>query len=449
MFNIILSSRFFRYFLSLIGLCGLLFVVSQTEAKFPVIQPDAINLTESVFLPTIIQPLTVPTPSPVVDHFTFIETFDGEPAVPEPWIDENWDVSVHLRDQDVLYNMFEMEAHHGPNCEGPPATHTITAYEDTVYTCRNHMMTALYGVSQYGGYGLIYFTPNRLLDTSSDFSIHFDMSTFRANQQRDWIDVWLTPYEQNLQLAIHEFEPDLQGPPQTAVQFRLDVQNRLEIYLHRNGTETKLSPDVYTEYSDLITPSKMMRSTFVIAVFSEKLYVGMPDLGLWWYERDVPDFMRGEQWAETVVQFGHHSYTPDKMCEFLENSADCGPNTYHWDNVILWPTEPFEMVHASPKLITNSTNNVLTLDRPAPAGAKIRFAGVGDTLELSFDNEVTWQNAILQDAPSGQDRYFFRSYWMDIPAGTEKIAFRGTDWTFFGVTGGEWAVRDATVWAKN
>jgi len=426
----------------------LMVVVGQMEANDAHSERE-MNSSHNIYLPLVLSAFNEPTSAPTVDENTFLETFDGAPSSPAAWTDDNWEVTVHLRDQDTLYSMPAMEAHHGPNCEAPPATHTITAHEDTVYQCRNHVMTSLYGVSQTGGYGLIYLTPNQLLDTTGNFSIHFDMSTFRANNLRDWIDVWLTPYGENLQLAIHDFEPDLQGPPQTAVQFKLDVANRLEMYLHEDGRMTKISPDVYTEYDLVLNPSKTTRSTFVIAVYNDVLYVGLPDHDLWWYEQDVPDLFRGEDWEEAVVQFGHHSYTPDKQCASSDNPSECGPNTYHWDNVALWPAKPFTMIHASPQLITNSTpaSKLLTLESPAPADAKLRFAAIGDAIDVSFNGGLTWQAATLQDAPSRQDRHFFRSYWMNIPEGTEEVLFRGEDWMFFSVWGGEWAVRDASVWS--
>jgi hypothetical protein len=49
------------------------------------------------------------------------------------------------------------------------------------------------------GYGVIYLTPNQLVDFSvGEATVAFDVSTLRLSH-RDWIDLWITPYADILQ----------------------------------------------------------------------------------------------------------------------------------------------------------------------------------------------------------------------------------------------------------
>ena len=43
---------------------------------------------------------------------------------------------------------------------------------------------------------------------------------------RDWIDLWVTPFNENLQLPLEDWLPDLQGPPKDSVHIRMDTWAR-------------------------------------------------------------------------------------------------------------------------------------------------------------------------------------------------------------------------------
>lgn len=411
-----------------------------------------------IYLPMISHNDPNQTPDPIIDpDLIFLETFDRDPSSPEVWTDDNWDLTIHQRDQDRLYEMAEMPAHHGPNCEPPPMTHPITSFEDNFYICKNHMMTANYGVSKDGGYGLVYFAPDRLIDTTADhWFIQFDMSTYRVNPLRNWVDIWIVPFDKNLQLAIHEFDPDLQGAPLEGVQIRLLQENYFRITIHENGNETHLPINNFTQYhhvldnylTDPVTHMKQ-RSTFYFGVTHGRLKVGMPQYDLWWHDQEVPEIFSRPAWKDAAVQFGHHSYTPDKLCEFSLFQSNCeqhGADTFHWDNMMLYPTKPFDLVQGTPRLITTSTAvKTFTPEKPAPAGSYLRFAGIGENLEVSFDSGVTWQTATEQGHSKTKQNTHFRSYWMPVPTGTADIQFRGENW-WNGQH--EWATRDISIWAK-
>src|SRR5919107_967392 len=145
-------------------------------------------------------------------------TFTGAPAAPRQFYPAEWDVVVHSRDVGEWRAFEPMQAEHGADCGPPTTTHTVSRYEDAVYQCRDHLMTAVNG----GGYGEILLTPNQLVDFSTgEAVIKVDVSTFR-NSPRDYFDIWVSPYDDHLQLPIDAWLPDLGGEPRNTVHVRLD-----------------------------------------------------------------------------------------------------------------------------------------------------------------------------------------------------------------------------------
>jgi hypothetical protein len=381
-----------------------------------------------VFLPYIVgHEATAPLP------VGFLETFDGTPANPTPWHTARWDITVHSRDALEAGTVNAMQAGHGPNCEPPPQTHEMDTVQGAVFNCKDHMMTAL----NESGYGVIYLTPDTLADFSAGAAIiQFDVSTLR-NSHRDWLDVWITPYEENLQLPLQTFYPDLNGPPRHAIHIFMDSFNgetpfRAEVY--DDFEATAVDGNWWTGYESFLTPSATRRDTFQLIVTKNHLKFGMPAYDFWWIDEDMPEL----DWTEGVVQLGHHSYNPEKDCNF---DGTCGANTWHWDNVSITPAVPFTIIEANQRFATASTSGQVSLMAPAPADAHLRFAGLGENLEVSFNGGTTWQAAQLQDQVESIDGHA-QSYWMPIPAGITQVRFRGDDWW-----GGEWQVRDITVWA--
>lgn len=360
----------------------------------------------------------------------FLATFDGEPARPTPWQPADWDVTVHSRSREHLYELAPMQAGHGANCEAPPATHRVTTYEDAVYTCRNHVMTAI----NEGGYGLIYLTPNHMVDFSrGEAVVRFDVSTLRTSS-RDWIDLWITPYEDQLQLPLEEWLPDLSGEPRRAVFITMGSFNSDTIFqgnVVRDFDVQSVDGNTWTGYEEFLTPSAMERTTFELRISETHLKFGMPDYDFWWI--DTPIAPLG--WRQGIVQLGHHSYNPQKDC------SNCQPNTWHWDNVFIEPAVPFTLIRATQRYVDASTGPAVTFARPAPQDAHLRFAGIGNDLEVSFDDGATWQKAEVQPQLRTDEGTFW-SYWMPIPAGVSRVYFRGEDWW-----GGKWHVRDLSIWS--
>ncbi|MCS7061168.1 MAG: hypothetical protein RMN25_08360 [Anaerolineae bacterium] len=363
---------------------------------------------------------------PATGAFTFVETFTGEPPQPQPWEPAHWEVTVHSRDVDTWYQLETMPTNHGPDCAPPPAEHVISSYQDAVYLCRNHLMTAI----QAGGYGVIYLTPNHMVDFSQGVAtVRFDVSTLRTSM-RDWIDLWISPYDDHLQLPL-DMEVDLSGPPRRAVQVRMDLSgNYFDAVIYRDFQATVIDgPPI--PYDQFLTPSARQRDTFELHISRTRIKFGMPAYNFYWIDAAIPDL----GWEQGVVQFGHHSYNPLKDC------TGCQAGTWHWDNVTISPARPFTIIPANRRFVDRA-NPMVTLAAPTPANARLRFAGIGPNLQVRFNGGI-WQPAQLQahDARYFKDEHF-RSFWMPIPVGVTQIEFRGDVWW-----GADWHARDISVWA--
>jgi len=362
----------------------------------------------------------------------YIETFDGRPARPEPWRPLDWDVTTHSRDPNTWRTPRPMEAMHGDICTPPPAAHTARSYEDAVFLCNDHLMTAINASS----YGVIYLTPSHQVDFSDgEATIRFDLSTLRTSP-RDWIDLWVSPYDEHLQLPLEDWLPDLNGPPRSAVHIKMESLNGatpFKAFVYRNFREEDVGGDAQTGYESFLDPSALRRDTFELRLSRTHLKFGMPAYDFWWVDMDIADL----GWDQGVAQFGHHSYDPTRNC------PTCGPNTWHWDNVSISSAIPFTMLRADRRYVDPDTEPGVNFPAPSPDNSRLRFAGVGRNIEVSFDGGTTWEPAQLQTQMK-YDYTRFQSYWTPIPAGVWSVRFRGKSAT----PGLPWMVQDISVWSR-
>lgn len=403
------------------------------------------------FLPLVsreaaITPVMTPTalPTPILPPGAdFVETFDGAPDTPEPWSAEGWDIQVHSRDRETWYTLDPMQAAHGLNCEPPPAVHPISEYEQAVFRCHDHVMTAL----NAGGYGVIYLTPNRLVDFSNgEAVIRFDMSTLRTSN-RDWVDFWITPYEDNLALPL-DSEVDLAGTPKNTVHIVMDFGDRgvFKGYVYRNYQVTPLEIGAGLGYEQALTPSAQIRSMFELRIARTHIKFGLPEKGLWWIDTEIPDL----GWTAGIFQLGHHSYNPRKECQ--NSNLSCEPNTWHWDNIRISPAVPFTMIKGDRRFVSAEdapADQVVNFAAPAPANAFLRFSGVG-TIQVSlnggpFQAAVKAQSSELPGIGTYHPEHF-SSYWMPVPSGTQSVQlrFNGDDWY---TTSFPMLAKDFAIWS--
>lgn len=120
----------------------------------------------------------------------------------------------------------------------------------------------------------------------------------------------------------------------------------------------------------------------------------------------------------------------------------CAPGTWHWDNVVIAPSVPFTIIRGDRSIISpTDAAQPVYFAKPAPANAHLRFTGVSEKLEVSFDHGATWSAAAIQQQKTYRSDHF-QSYWTPVPEGTTSVMFRknGTD-------PNNWMVRDPSIWA--
>jgi hypothetical protein len=366
------------------------------------------------------------------NHVPHAEPFAGQPDRPKSWRPADWEVTVHSRDPHTWLSPRPMDAMHGDTCTPPRAMHTVISYDDAVFICNDHLMTAI----NASGYGVIYITPGQLVDfAEGDTVIRFNLSTLRTSP-RDWIDLWVSPYADHLQLPLEEWLPDLNGPPRHAVHVKMESLNGttpFKAFVYRNFQEEDLGGHWQVGYERFLEPSALRRDTFELRLSRTHVRFGMPAYDFWWVDTDIADL----GWDQGVVQFGHHSYDPTRNC------PTCGPNTWHWDNVYISSAIPFTMLRADRRYVDPDTEPGVTFPGPSPAGSRLRFAGVGRNIEVSLDGGATWEPAQLQ-TQMRYDYTRFQSYWTPIPAGVASVQFRGESAT----PGLPWMVQDIAIWSR-
>jgi hypothetical protein len=362
-------------------------------------------------------------------------SFLGAPAAPQSFSSPDLDIVVHSRDRETLDQLEPMDAAHGSDCGAPPATHHLTGrYEDAVFQCKDHVMTAI----KAGGYGVIYLTPDQMVDFSSgEAVVRFDVSTFRGSL-RDWWDIWVTPFEDNLVSPFNMGTVDLQGPPKRGITAKMDQfngQSTFYVSQFDQHVSTDLGSCWWCTYESVLTPSMSRRDTFELRISKTHVKFWMPQYGITWVDKTLDKPL---DWSQGIIQLGHHSYNPQKDCD----PNVCQPSTWHWDNIQISQPAPFTAIKANERVAKQAAPS-LTFNAPAPAGSFLRVEAIGNNLEVSLDNGATWTPLHVQDQ-SMNDEGHFRSYWHAIPAGTTRVMLRGQNWW-----GGEWRTDYAAIWSQS
>jgi hypothetical protein len=351
----------------------------------------------------------------------YVAAFTGAPAGPAPMpaAIADFDVQIHSRDRDTWFQLEPINAQHGADCSAPPASHVNSSYEGSVYQCKDHLMTALNSSS----YGVIYLTPNRILDFSNGGSVTWEMSTEQMSK-RDWWDILITPYDQNMSLPLLSNLSqgvDLQGAPLNTIHVGGDNgQGSPVLTVVRNGVEQSYnSGETVRPVGYSVVPGTneaAARQTFKLTVGNgrmklERLQSATATALVFWDEAVSVPFTSG------VVTFGHHSYTPTK------DGAGV-PGTRHWDNIALNPAVPFTMIKADRRY---TQGGVVNFSSPAPAHSFLRFSGL---CQISVDGVAVERVPDYDRWNMGYHPEHTSSYWVPIQQGKQSVnvSFSADGW---------------------
>src|SRR4029077_12742464 len=248
-------------------------------------------------------------------------------------------------------------AQHGADCSPPPATHMITTLADSVFICRNHVMTSVTD----RGYGADVLTPDHMVDFGAGESVvSFSVSTLHTDA-RDYFDLWVTPFASNLMVPLTD-AVDVQGPPQYAVRVRdCFCGNNQDVFsasVFNNFAETPLPNAAGTTLQTMLPPSAVTRTGFELHISQNHIRFGIPSIGLWWVDTaaNIP-FSRG------VVQLIHHSYDACKD-QTTTTANPCTADTWHWSNFGISQSIPFTILNGSARAANAQSATV-----SFPAGA--------------------------------------------------------------------------------
>jgi hypothetical protein len=331
-----------------------------------------------------------------------------------------FDVQVHTRGmQSNLNGVGFMEAGHGSACDAPPATHSLTMAEMTVFRCKDHVMTAI----RADDYGVIYLTPDRMLDWSDGEAVlRVDVSTQRTSP-RDWWDLWLVDWDANIPLPLESAlgGVDLQGPPNGDY-----VQVHMDFAAPRFFAESDNGP-ISSSDTPYQASSPTQRDTFELRINGSTFSFCKPDENLCW----VNNRPHGLNVTQAVVKLGHHSYNPTK---------DGQPNTWHWDNLYMSDSVPFTIIRANQRI--KKTTGEFTFNQPAPAGSYLSFSAVGRA-QLDFGQGFV---TATPGAYLGFEEHW-SPYLVPIPAGTTTVKYRGADDGWYKCSDGNWgcAMKDVSI----
>jgi hypothetical protein len=399
---------------------------------------------------------------------TFSWNWAGTPATPQSWQPgsiNNWDLIVHNRDNQQ--SLYSVQAQHGADCAPFPATHLVTQYADAAFICKDHLMTALNG----GGYSEIVMTPAQLLDFSSSGTVQFSVSTLKTNN-RDWLDLWISPFSGQLLLPSGGVPPDLQGPAANALaleeesgipttahlkQFRNCGAVASCVISEANGT----GRDIESCVAPLGGVSAGRRDTRVLTLTPTHITYAVMVNGAPCVLLDTNYSPLG--FTQGVIQFGHHSYAPDEgtACNFTgcvlvpvcpQAGGGCvAGNTWHWSNVSMTPAVAFTMLRGDMPVsgIQAGTTKTVNFAAPAPANSFLRFSALAKrgsvTVSSNGGGPVVAQEQVQKgDGLDGVSAGSHIGYWTPIPAGTTSVTFSAQD----SVACCGWAIQDVSIWSQ-
>ena len=405
---------------------------------------------------------TTPPPSTTVppSSGTFLATFDGDPASPETRLNnvDGWFTSPIVQSPKGWDNtLTPMIAQHGTDCAGPPATRPISgSFAETVFGCKDHIMTAMNPKSTGTANSMTNLQPNQMLDLSSgNGTVKIDVST-KSPTPGSWWEIWFTPKENWIQHPSDHWL-HMSGVPKRAMKIQISDFGPGDKRLQVEGYDNyQMAPDQQafgdsenwqgTQIGNRVSFDDRSRDTYEIEI-RENRYV---DVYITDRNTETRDFIRsvvmpqGFLGSDVVVQFADANYEPDLNGKVgCSGEADCPkktPATWHWDNAFISPAKPYQIIKSDQYSVNGgyvggvNTPQKLTFAAPAPAGAKLAFVGqaVNNNFDVSFDGGATWVDPVAKrpaNDPPGTGiaggAYDLLHFETPTPVGATEILIRG------------------------
>jgi hypothetical protein len=350
----------------------------------------------------------------------------GMPTAPTLWKPANFDVQIHTRDMQNSSGNAAHLADHGADCAAPPATHTVSSWQQAVYICHQHVMTTI----SDGGFGEVVLTPDQLADWSNGpVTITFSVSTFRTDP-RDWISVDLTPFTDQLALPLpaNYGEVDLQGTPRNLVEFKTDIAGKQTKWVASQAVNSFNPVTIAQEATGFntatgIVDSKTARTPFELTIsrtsYSLKVGAGSAvGAGNTLLQGSFPTPL---PFTQSVVQFSQIAYDPEKCDTGTMDASSCQANTWHWSDFAISSAIPYTLLRPTGQQVVTNSGGAITFGAPAPVGSYLKFAAIG-SVQVSYDGGKTFSAA--QKPPMDASLFHeehFTSYFTPVPAGTRSV----------------------------
>lgn len=342
--------------------------------------------------------------------------------------------------------MATMDAQHGSDCAAPPATHSISSLDSTIFLCRDHLMTAIECCVEIEADAVVTLQPNHMVDlTKGEASVKVDVSTLSPSGG-DWWEIWISPFEDHLAAPTdHWFHQA--GAPRNALQFNVsDMSPESKLFgwsLFKDFTKVDGAGmrdpggNPGKNIRQLVSFSNTRRDTYEIRLTKThvQMLVRNSADGLMTLvdEFDVPGGFPADQ---AVVQVMQSNYRP-RGNGGMPTAEVTSAATWHWDNLEISPAVPYTIINANEmaarQVSSESPNQRVTFKAPAPADARLRFRAweFNNQPRVSFDNGATWQVATPvrphNDPPNvgmgGTPDVL--TYSLPIPAGTTAALVNG------------------------
>lgn len=391
------------------------------------------------------------------DGTFFRETFNGGPSAPIA-ISNNlnrWFAFPFLGAAGGIFA--PMAAQHGSDCLPPPANHNINSTSDSVFLCKDHLMTAIDCCGDgHGADAQVTLQPNHLIDLSQgEAVIRIDVSTLSPSAG-DWWEIWITPWDDQLVAPANHFFHET-GAPKTAIM--LDVTdfspesknwghhfwNDFNLLVDKQAGGSQNDPSPAVNIRPFVSVSDTRRDTYELRITKNKVKKLVKNSSTGQMTQvDEFDIPGGFPANEAVVQFLQSNYRTRENGAIPCGGCVTSPATWHWDNAEIYPAIPYKMIGSNEmsavQTSPESLSQKITFKEPAPANARMLFRGwdFNNQPKVSFDNGASWQIASAVRPPNDYGPLGFGgvpdllTYSIPVPSGMTSVLMNGNGNCFDG-----------------